>query len=317
MHILRHYHSFPPALTGGVIALGNFDGVHLGHKVVIETAKACAEKIQAPCLVMTFEPHPVTVLRPETGNLRITSFRDKMHKIAAMHIDAVLAIPFTKAFSEITAERFIEDIVLGKLGARHIVTGYDFVFGHGRTGNAELLKEKAVALGFGYTQVQPVRSGELVCSSSRVRQLLRAGNVSEASDLLGHSYHITGKVRRGESRGRMIGFPTANIALHDLLRPALGVYAVEIAIDGDSNLHHAVANLGNKPTFGGNEELLEVHILDGNHDLYGKRVTVYFKAFIRSEQKFPNVSALKQQIEADCLVARYMLCDPKERRYEH
>jgi riboflavin kinase / FMN adenylyltransferase len=307
VQIIRHYTAAPDALKGSVIALGNFDGVHRGHKIVMDTAASYAKALNAPCAVMTFEPHPVTRLKPGTPPLRITSFYSKMQRIRQCGMDAVYALHFTEAFSQLPAEQFIEEVLIGHLQVRHIVIGYDFIFGHKRSGNGALLAEKAAEAGIGFTQVPPVTHLGALCSSSAIRESLRKGDVTQASTMLGYTYQITGKVTHGEERGRLLGFPTANIRLHDLLRPALGVYAVQVRIAGDDKRYNAVANLGKKPTFNDAGELLEVHIFDFAGDIYGRRLTVYFRDFLRPEQKFATIDALRLQIAADCEATRIIL----------
>jgi len=307
MRIIRHLRDTPSAYHGSVIALGNFDGMHLGHQTVIRTAIDSANQENTMAAVMTFEPHPVTILRPDQPPYCIASFRSKIEQLQHIGIDAVFAIPFTDHFSKLPAETFIHDILFDALHVRHIVVGYDFIFGYKRSGNAELLKTAAEKAGILFTNVPQVTINGDICASSNIRRYLKEGNIAAANKMLGIPYHLSGKVIKGEQRGRLIGFPTANLSLHQLMRPALGVYAAQVMIEGDPILHNAVANLGKKPTFNGQNELLEVHLLDHQADLYGKRLTVYFKEYLRAERKFDGLAALTAQIQQDANQARELL----------
>jgi len=304
MRIIRHVHHTPPELFGSVVALGNFDGVHRGHQAVLQTVQSIAAELNAPSALLTFEPHPVTVLRPEIENLRITSLRHKITLLEQKSLIGLFIVPFTKAFSCISAESFVDELLINTLQVRHIVVGYDFIFGHGRSGNAALLQKKAAEAGIGFTQLLPETYGNTICASSIIRDFLRQGDIAAASSMLGHAYMISGRVKQGEARGRLLGFKTANIALHDLLRPRYGVYAVQVRIEGDDKQYNAIANLGNKPTFNGQDALLEVHIFDFDRDIYGKRLNVMMQEFIRPEQKFNNIDQLVNQINCDIAIAK-------------
>lgn len=309
MRILRHPEYCLDSMKGSVIALGNFDGVHKGHKKVIETAKIIAKDNGAPAAVMTFEPHPAMVLKSGTKPMRITPFRMKVEKIKALDVDILCVLPFTASFAALTAEAFIEHILVQHLMVRHIVVGEDFNFGRNRTGNADLLKTMASLYGFGVTCVPQVLEGGDRCSSSHIRHLLKGANIAKASLLLGYDYTISGRVIAGAKRGRLLGFPTANIALApDLLKAAYGVYVVQLSTDCGKNWHGGVANLGVKPSIdASNEATLEVHLFDFNQDIYGKRVEVRFLYYMRPEQKFDGLDALKAQIAADAMQAENIL----------
>jgi riboflavin kinase/FMN adenylyltransferase len=324
MRLFRHTANLPPAAQGGVIAIGNFDGVHRGHQAVIGEAVRRARAAGAPSAVLTFEPHPRRFFRPDAPPFLLTRLRTKARVVAALGIDVLFALRFNAAMASQTAEDFIDDVLMRSLRASHVVVGYDFVFGHGRRGNPEMLRDRLARGGVGTSIMPPVSAPEpeldadvegLIYSSTGVRDALRAGDPAAAARLLGRPFEIEGHVRRGEARGRLLGFPTANIWLGDYLRPALGVYAVRVRIDGGSDRTiDGVANLGLRPTFGGAEPRLEVHLFDFAGDLYGHRLCVALLAFLRPERKFDGIEALKTQIAADAQAARAALAASAARR---
>ena len=294
---------------GAVVPLGNFDGVHRGHQVLIGQAADFAKALEAPVVALTFEPHPRRFFVPDTGPFRLTLPPAKLRLLEQYGVQAVLAQHFDEAFAALSADAFIDDVLLKGLGARHVVCGYDFTFGARRTGNVEMLREQGRQKGFGVTVLDPVTHEGEIYSSTRIREALRAGWVSEASDLLGHSWEIEGVVELGDQRGRTIGFPTANVALGEHLRPRFGVYAVRALVDGPngSEWRPAVANLGRRPTFGKLKENFEVHLFDFSGDLYGKTLRAALIEFIRPEMKFGGLDQLKAQIAADGEAARRLL----------
>jgi riboflavin kinase / FMN adenylyltransferase len=299
----------PAAWQGGVVALGNFDGVHRGHQALLADAGRQAKALGAPLVALTFEPHPRGFFVPDTGPFRLTLPPAKTRLLAQYGVQAVLAQRFDAAFAALSADAFIEDVLLKGLTARHVVCGYDFTFGARRGGNVERLRAEAKARGFGVTVLEPVmREGEIY-SSTRIREALRAGMAGEAAELLGHPWEIEGTVELGDQRGRTIGFPTANVALGKHLRPRFGVYAVRVLIDGQESQgwRDAVANLGRRPTFGKLQENFEVHLFDFAGDLYGKTLRVALVDFIRPEMKFAGLDQLKAQIAADGDAAREVL----------
>jgi riboflavin kinase / FMN adenylyltransferase len=309
MRIFRH-DSVAAADRGAVVAIGNFDGVHLGHRAVIEAAGLCARQSGAAHAVLTFEPHPRQVLRPSDPPFRLTPFRVKSRLIEALGVDLLFTLHFDRAFAQRSAEDFIETVLVRHLGVRHVVVGYDFVFGNSRRGNAALLSAQGQALGFGVTIVNPVAPpGAAIYSSTRIREHLAAGRPREAAALLGRFWEIDARVERGDQRGRAIGFPTANLALDDYLRPATGVYAMRAGIEegGRTVWRGAVANCGRRPTFGGSDIRLEVHIFDFAGDLYGRHLRVEVVDYLRGERKFSGIDALKVQIAGDARRARDLL----------
>ncbi len=290
---------------GGAVALGNFDGVHRGHQALLDRTVEQAKVLNAPVLALTFEPHPRRFFVPDTGPFRLTLPPAKLRLLEQYGMQALLAQRFDEAFAALSADAFIDDVLLKGMKARHVVCGYDFTFGARRTGNVERLREQGRQKGFGVTVVDPVmREGEIY-SSTRIRESLRAGWVSEASELLGHSWEIEGTVELGDQRGRTIGFPTANVELGEHLRPRFGVYAVRVLLDGQ--WRPAVANLGRRPTFGKLKENFEVHLFGFSGDLYGKSLRVALIEFIRPEMKFGGLDQLKAQIAADGEAARRLL----------
>jgi riboflavin kinase / FMN adenylyltransferase len=309
MRIFRH-DNVGAAERGAVVAIGNFDGVHLGHRQVIERAGVLAKAGSAPHAVLTFEPHPRSVLHPEGPPFRLTPFRAKSRLIEALGVDLLFTLHFDQAFAQRSAEDFVERLLVEGLGARQVVVGYDFVFGHGRSGTPALLAKEGRRLGFGVTIVDPVATpGGPVYSSTRIREHLAEGRPRQAAALLGRFWEVEGRVERGDERGRTIGFPTANLRLEDYLRPAAGVYAVRAAIEerGRVERHDGVANFGRRPTVGGTDLRLEVHLFDFSGDLYGRHLRVELVDYLRPERKFPGLDALKAQIAEDAHRARDVL----------
>ncbi|MBV8392583.1 MAG: bifunctional riboflavin kinase/FAD synthetase [Alphaproteobacteria bacterium] len=307
--VFDDWKSLPAEWTGGVIAMGNFDGVHKGHQALVARAAEQARALEAPLVALTFEPHPRQFFVADTGPFRLTLLPAKVRLLAECGIQAVLAQRFDPAFAAITAQAFVDNVLLQGLGARHVVCGYDFTFGARRTGNVERLRELAAERAFGITVLDPVmREGEIY-SSTRIREALRAGMAREATELLGHAWEIEGAVEKGDQRGRTIGFPTANVALGEHLRPRFGVYAVRALVDGQEcqGWRNAVANLGKRPTVGKLQENFEVHLFDFTGDLYGRVLRVQLLDFIRPEMKFSGLDQLKAQIAADGQTARSIL----------
>lgn len=289
----------PPAFQGGVVTLGNFDGVHLGHQVIIQTLVGLARERGVPSVVVTFEPQPQEFFADEKPT-RVMTLREKAMALAALGVDALVVIPFNRRFAAQTAEAFIQDFLKHTLRASHLVVGHDCRFGAHRAGNIQSLR----LAGLTVTEVAAVTlQGERI-SSSAIRQALKTSDLLKAEKYLGTRYRMVGRVRRGDGRGRDLGFPTANIDPRRL--PALrGVYVVSVKAK-DGTIYPAVANLGTRPTVCGMRTLLEVHLLDTNMTLYGERLEVVFLHFIRGEQRFASLEALKAQIADDVAVARKM-----------
>ena len=303
--VFEDWQGVPAPWRGGAVALGNFDGVHRGHQALIANTAKQAHTLDAPVVVLTFEPHPRRFFVPDTGPFRLTLPPAKTRLLEEQGVQAILAQRFDEAFAALPADAFVDEVLLQGLAARHVVCGYDFTFGARRGGNVEKLRKLGHERGFGVTVLDPVmREGEIY-SSTRIREALRAGWASEAAELLGRSWEIEGVVEQGDQRGRTIGFPTANVALGEHLRPRFGVYAVRVLVEG--TWRDGVANLGKRPTVGKLQENFEVHLFDFAGDLYGQTLRVALVDFIRPEMKFAGLDQLKAQIAADAQSARAIL----------
>jgi riboflavin kinase/FMN adenylyltransferase len=305
MRIFHHWQDLPDDARGATIALGNFDGVHLGHASVIRAAHAA--RPDAPLAVLTFEPHPREVFRPDDPPFRLTLSAERADALAGLGVNLLYELPFNPDFSLMTAETFVADVLHRGLAARHLVSGADFAFGHRRGGDAGFLAARAEALGMGLTLVPPVTDAQGPLSSTRIRRALQDGYPQRATMELGRPWAIRGIVAHGDKRGRTIGFPTANVALGRHLEPARGVYAVTVRLEGGAT-YPGVANIGRRPTVNaGPESRLEVNLFDFDADIYGVEITVALHAYIRPEVRFSGLDALKAQIAADAAEARRLL----------
>jgi len=315
MRIFRHYTGLKDEDRGAVVAIGNFDGVHRGHRAVIDAAGHIARETGALHGMLTFEPHPRSVFQPDIAPFRLTPFRSKARQIELIGTEILYVINFDLDFARHSAEDFVRLVLLEGTGASHVVAGADFVFGNRRRGTGALLRKMGEKHGFGVTLVEPVAGQDgLAFSSTRIRELLASGRPGEAARILGRYWEIEGRVEPGDKRGREIGFPTANLALEDYLRPATGVYAVRAGLDepsGDNGSEtvwrDGVANLGRRPTFGGNDLVLEVNLFDFDGDLYGRHLRVALIEHLRPEKRFDGIVALKAQIAEDAALARETL----------
>lgn len=315
MRILRHLDDVPEDCRGAVVTLGNFDGFHRGHQAVLIEAAKVADRLGAPLCVLTQEPHPRAFFRPDTPPFRLSSLRAKANYLEEFGVDVMMVLHFDAALASTLAQDFVMDILIGKLGVRHVVVGYDYRFGKGRGGGTDVLRQMGYMEGFGVTIVEPSEAGGTIHSSTAIRDALKSGKPFEAAALLGHWWTIDGRVQEGDQRGRTIGFPTANLPIDNLLPPRFGVYAVRVRIeDGpDRGRYNAVANIGIRPTIGSDHVLFEIHLLNFTGDLYGRHLHAEIVEFIRPEQKFDGLDALKAQIAADAEEARRVLTDPKYR----
>jgi len=305
MQLFTTWNNLPDAARGASVALGNFDGVHRGHAQVLRAASAA--RPDAPLAVLTFEPHPREVFRPDDPPFHLTLPTERAAALAAHGVSVVYELAFDHAFSLMTAEAFVAEVLHGGLGARHLACGPDFAFGHRRGGDVALLATQAAARGIGLTIVPPLADAEGAISSTRIRRALQDGYPERATAALGRPWAIRGVVAHGDKRGRTIGFPTANVALGRHLEPARGVYAVTISL-ADGSVHKGVANVGRRPTVNeGPESRLEVNLFDFAGDLYGQEIGVALHAYLRGEQKFSGLEALKAQIAADAAEARALL----------
>lgn len=286
-------------------ALGAFDGIHLAHAKILDTAVERARAIGAFSVACTFDPHPTAVLRPERAPAPIGTLEENLARIAERGLDATLVIPFTVDFSRMEAERFVDEVLAKTLGAREVVVGFNHTFGRGARGTAALLRDLGARSGFVTHVLPPLQVKGLTVSSSAIREALRDGDVDLARDFLGRPYSVTGTVQRGAGRGRTLGFPTANLRPDRPLVLAAGVYAARVRWDGRQA--DAVVNLGYRPTFEEAQYWVEAHLFDFAEDLYGQTLTLDFLCRIRAEMKFAGVEALKAQVQADMVEARRLL----------
>ena len=310
MQLFRHTEGLPEAATGGAVAIGNFDGIHLGHRAVIEQTGAIARAAGIPLGVLTFEPHPRQVFQPLLPPFRLSSLRTKTLLLEGLGVDCLYAQNFDLDFAKRSAEVFVEQVLVGGLKARHVIVGEDFVFGHRRLGQVALLREMGDRLGFQVTCLAPVRDGEgNVIASRRIRELLVEGRPDLAASLLGRFWELEGRVEQGDKLGRKLGFPTANVALGEHQRPKPGIYAVRAGLNDGSRMvwHDAVASLGWRPTFGGQDLRFEVHLFNFTGDLYGRNLSVAMIGYLREERKFDGAEALIAQMHRDAAEARALL----------
>lgn len=296
----------PDHLRGGVVALGNFDGFHRGHQAVVGAAVAHGRATGRPVLVASFDPHPVRYFRPDAPPFRLTTLEQRAELFAAAGADAMLVFDFNETLANVSAEAFVSDWLIGRAGAAHIVTGQDFTFGKGRTGNVAVLRELGAALGLTAQAIGPVSDEGGPISSSRIRAALVAGDPVEAARLLTRPYRIQGVVQHGDKLGRTIGFPTANIPLDRYLRPKYGIYAVRGLLP-DGRVLNGAANVGIRPTFDPPKELLETYFFDFAESLYDQCIEIELIAYIRPEAKFDSLDALTAQMDRDCAEAKHML----------
>ncbi len=296
----------PAHLRGAIVALGNFDGFHLGHQAVVARAVEQARAAGRPAIVATFDPHPVRLFRPDAPFFRLTTLDQRERLFAAAGADAMLVFRFDRALASRTAAQFVE-MLTQDLGAAGVVTGEDFTFGAGRSGNVAVLREFGAALGLTAEAVAPVADENgIVISSSRIRDALLAGDCAAAARLLSRPFAIEGAVIHGDKRGRTIGFPTANMELGSYVRPAYGIYAVRVRLP-DGRCLDGAANLGIRPTFDPPRELLETYLFDFSGDLYGQTIEVALIERLRAEAKFESLDALVAQMDEDVRRARAIL----------
>ena len=307
MRIIRQCADPPAASRGAVVAIGNFDGVHRGHQVVIAEAGRLATALGAPHAVLTFEPHPRSILQADAPPFRLMPFRAKARTLSELGVEYLFVARFDAAMAATEADEFVTTVLVRRVAARHVVVGHDFVFGRGRAGDRRLLGRLAEAHGFGLGVVEPVGDSEAVFASGRVRGSLASGRPEEAAALLGRAWEVEGRARRGAGRGAALGFPTVNLDLGAGFRPRLGIYAARIAVEPDAAWRDGVAYIGARPTFGGGEVLLEAHIFAFDGDLRGRRVRVALIEFVRNDASFADAASLGAQIAADCAAAREAL----------
>jgi riboflavin kinase/FMN adenylyltransferase len=298
----------PKALRSGVVALGNFDGFHLGHQAVVGRAVAQARAEGRPALVATFDPHPVRHFRPDTPPFRLTTLDQRERLFAEAGADAMIVFQFDQALAALTAVEFVGDRLLDKIRVSGVVTGEDFTFGAAKSGNVDVLADLGAKNGFSVETVGPVALDGEPVSSSRIRTLLQAGDPRGATRLLTRPFAVAGVVQHGDKLGRTIGYPTANLDMGSYLRPAYGIYAVRGRL-ADGRVVDGAANLGIRPSFDPPKELLEPFFFDFSEDLYGQSIEVALVDYLRPEAKFDSLEALTAQMDADCLQARAILAN--------
>ncbi|MPY20985.1 bifunctional riboflavin kinase/FAD synthetase [Shewanella psychropiezotolerans] len=306
MELIRGIHNILPAHHGCVLTIGNFDGVHRGHAEVIAKLVKKARQLNVPATLMTFEPQPQEMFRGDNAPARLSTLRDKIILLEELGIDRLVCINFNANFADLSAQDFIDKLLVESLGVKYLVIGDDFCFGKQRKGNFKMLQSAGEKHQFAVVSTQSFVLGDKRVSSTEIRNQLAKGNLEQARRLLGHPFTLCGKVAHGEKLGRTLGFPTANIALKRQVSPVRGVFAVKMYWD-DSDIYDGVANVGFRPTVNGQVCQLEVHLFDFDDDLYGRTVEVELVAKIRDEQPFKSLDALKKQINNDADKAKALL----------
>jgi riboflavin kinase/FMN adenylyltransferase len=298
--------SFPSSLKGGVVAIGNFDGVHRGHRAVLDAALGLGRGTHHPVFAMSFEPHPRTVFNPAKPVFRLTPPPLKTEMLRVCGLDGALILPFTKDFAAVEANAFVQDILIDTLGISHAVTGYDFHFGRARQGTPDYLRAAGAQHGFGVTIVQREEDENAdVISSSRIRDNLKTGDMAEANALLGYRWFFESQVQHGDKRGRDLGYPTANLRMPEDCPLLQGIYAVKVKVGDD--WYGGVASYGRRPTFDNGAALFEVYLFDFKGDLYGNTLRVHVVSYLRGEAKFDSADALITQMDRDSEEARAAL----------
>lgn len=305
MKSFDRFQGLPVEAKGAVIALGNFDGLHRGHQAVIASAGSIAKSLNAPLGIGLFRPHPYRFFKPKAAPFRLMSAELRAAIMPSLGVDNLYEIPFTDTLRDMDDQEFVEQVLYQGLGIKHVVVGEDYGFGKNRCGDVKSLTRLCADRGIGVTALPPVglhvQYGKY--GSTEIRHALKEGDVFYAAHMLSRPWAVDGLVQKGEQRGRTINFPTANLEFADLVRPKFGVYAVEVTL-ADGTHRYGVANTGNRPTVGGEAARLEVNIFDFEGDIYGQRLVVHFRSFIRAEQKFESFEALRGQIEKDAASAR-------------
>jgi len=314
MRTVRDYQYVRPEDRGASAAIGNFDGVHLGHQAVIAIAREVAERLGAPLGVVTFEPHPREYFAPATPTFRLMNAEAKAHRLEKLGIGRLYELNFNKVLSGLSPRDFARDVLSTGLGLAHVVVGSDFCFGKGRTGTAADLERFGAEMGFGVTVTPLLETGGVEVSSTRIRDALSAGRPRDAARMLGHLHRIEGEVVKGDQRGRELGYPTANMSIAGLHPPKFGVYAVkaDVLTGPHAGCYDAVASLGVRPMFGVNLPNLETFLFDFKGDLYGAHLSVALVEYLRPEMAFKSVDALISRMDVDSAEARRILADMEE-----
>jgi riboflavin kinase / FMN adenylyltransferase len=305
MDTFHGYDHVPPGARGAAVAIGNFDGVHKGHQALIARACEAAQGLGVRTAALVFEPHPREFFQPGRPLFRLTPLPQKLRLLETYGVELTYVIAFEQELATMSAETFVERVLVAGLGVRHVVIGHNFLFGRSRTGNAGQMAEHGRTFDFGVSVVPPVGDGGEIYSSSAVRAELAQGDITGAAEMLGHRWKVEGVVQGGARRGTGLGYPTANIALGKGATLAHGIYAVHVCVDGVR--HQGAAYLGTRPTFDDGSPVLEVFLFDFDGDLYGRTIEVEFVEFLRGDRKFDGPDALKAQMDADCARARKIL----------
>jgi len=303
MQVIFNLSEIKQPLINPVLTIGNFDGVHKGHLALFDKVKERAKAIGGQSIVMTFEPHPLKVMKPSNGPQLITHTGQKLELIEKTGIDVIVCVSFDRSFAAISARDFVVNILVKKVGIKEIVVGYDYTFGHNREGDINLLRELGSDFGFFVHLVGPVEIDHTLVSSTSIRRLVQEGRLAEARVLLGRDFEVQGTVVKGQNRGgRLLGFPTANLNPHGELLPKTGVYAVKLLID--DVFYNGVTNVGYNPTFGDTALTVETHVLDFSGELLGKTIKVHFIRHLREEKNFKTIEELSDQIARDIAQAK-------------
>ncbi|MBA3003201.1 MAG: bifunctional riboflavin kinase/FAD synthetase [Desulfurivibrio sp.] len=324
MEIYTKLSDIPAPFPRATVTIGNFDGVHLGHQILFSEVVSRAYRNKGTSVAVTFEPHPLKVVRPDIGLKLISTAEQKKELIALANIDALIILPFTREFANTPAEDFVDQVLCKTIGVQDLVVGYDYAFGKSRQGDIPFLKEQGKAKGFTVSVVEPYYVDGMLASSTKIRELVGLGKMVDVKKLLGRYYQIRGEVKLGKQRGGpLLGFPTANLAIADEdLCPRLGVYVTQVIYDG--KCYGGVLNIGYNPTFDGKKLSAETHIFDFNQDIYGKPIKINLLRFLRGEMKFSGPEELAGQIALDVTAAKEVLADAKkeirlscEEKYNH
>lgn len=311
MRIIRDTHFIDPNDRGAAAAIGNFDGVHLGHQAVIDLTRKAAADAGTPLGIMTFEPHPRSYFSNDSNPFRLMNAEARAHRLEKLGVEKLYEVPFNDALASLSARDFAQTIIADQLGLKHVVVGADFCFGQGRKGNAMTLADMGAEMGFGVTIAPMMQVGDADISSTAIRQALSDGRPADVAKMLGHWHRLENIVIRGDQRGRDLGYPTANMSIDGLHPPKFGVYAVKIDVrDGPhAGSYNGAASIGVRPMFGENRPNCETFIFDFKGDLYGTTVSVALVAYLRPELKFVGLEPLITQMDADCVTAREILAN--------
>lgn len=311
MRIIRDTHFIDPNDRGAAAAIGNFDGVHLGHQAVIDLTRKAAADAGTPLGIMTFEPHPRSYFSNDSNPFRLMNAEARAHRLEKLGVEKLYEVPFNDALASLSARDFAQTIIADQLGLKHVVVGADFCFGQGRKGNAKTLAVMGAEMGFGVTIAPMMQVGDADISSTAIRQALSDGRPADAAKMLGHWHRLENIVIRGDQRGRDLGYPTANMSIDGLHPPKFGVYAVKIDVrDGPhAGSYNGAASIGVRPMFGENRPNCETFIFDFKGDLYGTTVSVALVAYLRPELQFVGLEPLIIQMDADCVTAREILAN--------